>query len=76
MGARMSSKLLPHTEGVYIFDGLRLSKRTGSVWVIHEPVRIVEITNGRNKELAVMMLGRATRWPLESFEGEWTELKL
>lgn len=70
-----SSKLPPRTEGFYIFDGVRMSTRPGSVWVTHEPVRIVEITNGNKKELAVMMLGRPGKFSLSIFEGEWTEIE-
>jgi hypothetical protein len=42
---------------------------------IDEPVEIVEVVLGQDKQLAVAMTGRARHWPLSRFEGEWSILE-
>lgn len=69
----MTSKLPPRQPCFALFRGFRHS-RPGYVETISEPIRIIEIENGRKKELAVIMFGRSTKWPLSTFEGIWQVL--
>jgi hypothetical protein len=70
-----SSKLLPRKEGYYIFLGSRNS-RPGYVEMFYEPVEIIEIENGRNRELVVRIFGRQKYWPINTFQGEWSLIEL
>jgi hypothetical protein len=56
-----------------IFRGFRTVGRY--VEQIDEPVEIVEVVLGQDKQLAVAMTGRARHWPLSRFEGEWSILE-
>lgn len=73
----MWSKLPPRQPCYAIFKGWRNTNRPGTVELLHEPIQVVEyfFPNG-GKELAVVMTGRATRWPITKFEGEWQVLDL
>ncbi|PYJ11250.1 MAG: hypothetical protein DMF06_03300 [Verrucomicrobia bacterium] len=68
------SKLPPHRPCYAYFDGMRQCGRY--VEVINEPVEVIELEVGRRKELAVAMLGRATKWPIGLFEGRWQVLEV
>lgn len=57
-----------------IFKGARHIARA-TYEHIHEPLQVVEYMNGKDKELAVSMLGRSVRFPLAKFHGEWTLLE-
>lgn len=37
---------------------------------------VVEHRNGNGAELAVIMAGRASKWPIANFEGTWTPIEL
>ena len=74
MELSVTSKLPPRKPCFAMFHGVRQS-RPGYVETIHEPVKVVELQNGKDKELAVCMFGRSTRWPLSTFEGYWTQLE-
>jgi len=67
------SMLRPRTEGYFLFSGVRHS-RPGYVEMVCEPVQIVEVLSGKQKELAVTMFGRGTKWRLDTFEGTWREI--
>lgn len=69
------SKLPPRKAGFFVFDGVR-HIRNALYEHIHEPVQVQDHMNGGTKELAVTMTGRATRFPLANFEGEWTDLEI
>jgi len=70
------TRVAPCHPCVAIFRGVRHTSRPGQVEHIHAPVQIAEVWVGRRKELAVLMLGRATRFPLANFEGDWELLAL
>lgn len=63
----------PTAPGLFIFRGCRHS-HPGSVELITAPVQVIEVLRGREKELAVILLGRATRYALARFSGEWQPL--
>lgn len=56
-----------------LFRGTRRSRPT-AVEIVEEPVQIVEVYVGNRRELAVAMLGRATKFPLANFSGTWEVL--
>lgn len=59
-----------------IFHGLHYGTRPGEIETLHEPVQVVEYYKGKAMELAVVRTGRATRYPLRTFSGEWTVLDI
>lgn len=60
-----------------IFHGIRTSARPGYVEMVHAPVEVDwYYVRGNAKELAVTLCGRATRFPIASFQGEWQVLEV
>lgn len=72
----ITSKLPPRSEGYWIFNGIRHTGRPGVHVRIHEPVQVCQVKRGRGSELGVALLGRQTRFRLETFEGTWQSLEL
>lgn len=72
-----ASKLPPRTEGYYLFHGTR-HIRNAMYEHLSEPLQVVEHYNARGNvtELAVCMLGRASRFPLSAFAGTWQVLDM
>ena len=69
------SKLPPREPCYVLFKGYRRIK--AAIYEhIHEPLQIVRYTNGKSTELSVCMLGRATKYPVAVFDGEWTVMQL
>lgn len=69
-----TSKLPPRQPGFYVFRGSRRIK--DSIYErLHEPVAVKKQNVGGTQGLAVCMLGRATKWPLENFVGEWERIE-
>lgn len=69
------SKHPPTSTGFFVFKGERRSGRQ-TIEMLYEPIEVVEVQVGQRKELAVAMTGRATKWPMDRFTGEWTRLEL
>ncbi len=65
-----ASKLPPRAVGCYIFRGTR-HVRAAMYEHITEVVQLVEVWHKERKELAVAMLGRASKFRLETFSGTW-----
>lgn len=69
------SRHAPMTPCYAIFRGAR-HIRDGIFEHLYEPLRIVEVYSGNKRELAATMAGRAGKWPLSKFEGQWLLLDL
>ncbi len=58
-----------------LFRGAR-HIRGGIYERICEPVEVAELVNGKERELVVMMTGRARKYPIAVFDGEWSLLEV
>lgn len=69
------SKLPPRKPCYALFRGAR-HIRGGIYERINEPVEVAELVNGKERELVVMLTGRARKYPIAFFEGEWSQIVL
>ena len=69
------SKTPPDHPCCAIFRGLRVT-RSGRIYELYEPAKIVYTWRGRQKELAAALCGRQQLIPLTCMDGEWQEAEL
>lgn len=69
------TKLPPRKPCYVLFRGAR-HIRGGIYESICEPVEVAELVNGKERELVVMLTGRARKYPIAVFDGEWSLLVL
>lgn len=76
-GAAASDKLTqPDGTGFWIFTGTRMSPSGKFVNAINDLVEVQREHVGRTTTLLVLMMGKATMYPAERFEGLWTRVSI
>lgn len=69
------SKQPPRRPCYALFRGAR-HIRDAQYERICEPVEVAELVNGKERELVVMLTGRARKYPIAFFDGEWSQIVL
>lgn len=59
--------------GFYIFDGFR-RMNAGRIVTIRDLVEVRRVRVGRKLQLEVVMMGKSTRYPAQSFDGVFTRV--